>query len=72
MTTQVQNEGSDLGVYKVGHALKGAPGVLEAYDMTTEAVTAKLMWALAQTRQPDGIKRLFYTPVANDILCAEE
>ena len=72
MTTQVQNEGSDLGVYKVGHVLKGAPGVLEAYDMTTEAVTAKLMWALAQTRQPDGIKRLFYTPVANDILCAEE
>ena len=36
MTTQVQNEGSDLGVYKVGHALKGAPGVLEAYDMTTD------------------------------------
>lgn len=72
MTTQVQNEGSDLGVYKVGHALKGAPGVLEAYDMTTEAVTAKLMWALAQTREQDGVKRLFYTPVANDILCAEQ
>ena len=72
MTTQVQNEGSDLGVYKVGHALKGAPGVLEAYDMTTEAVTAKLMWALAQTREQDRVKRLFYTPVANDILCAEQ
>jgi len=72
MATQVQNEGSDLGVYKVGHALKGVSGVLEAYDMTTEAVTAKLMWVLAQTGDPDELRRLFYTPVANDVLCAEE
>ena len=72
MATQVQNEGSDLGVYKVGHALKGVSGVLEAYDMTTEAVTAKLMWVLAQTGDPDELRRLFYTPVANDVLCAEK
>ena len=45
LTTQVANEGSDLGVYHVGHALKNDLGVLEAYDMTTEAVTAKLMTA---------------------------
>lgn len=72
MTTQVQNEGSDLGVYQVGHALKGVPGVLEAYDMTTEAVLAKLMWALARTRRPQEVRKLFYTPVACDLLCAEE
>ncbi len=72
MTTQVPNEGSDLGVYMVGHALKGTPGVLEAYDMTTEAVTAKLMWVLAQATAQSKVKRLFYTPVAADILCAEE
>ena len=72
MTTQVQNEGSDLGVYQVGHALKGVPGVLEAYDMTTEAVLAKLMWALGRTRRPEEVRRLFYTPVACDLLCAEE
>ena len=29
MTTQVQNEGSDLGVYQVGHVLKDVPGVLK-------------------------------------------
>ncbi len=68
LTTQVANEGSDLGVYHVGHALKGHPGVLEAYDMTTEAVTAKLMWILGQTRDWPEIRRLFYTPVAKDIL----
>ena len=34
LTTQVQNEGSDLTVYLVGHRLKDSLGVLEAYDMT--------------------------------------
>ena len=68
LTTQVENEGSDLGVYHVGHALKNDLGVLEAYDMTTEAVVAKLIWILGQTRQREEIVRLFYTPVAQDIL----
>ena len=36
-------------IYSVGHSLKTDLGVLEAYDMTTEALTAKLMWALGQT-----------------------
>ena len=26
------------------------------------------MWILGQTRDPEQINRLFYTPVANDIL----
>jgi L-asparaginase len=68
LTTQVQNEGSDLMVYHVGHRLKNKLGVLEAYDMTTEAVTAKLMWILGQTRDKEEIERLFYTPVACDLL----
>ena len=68
MTTQVQNEGSDLSVYSVGHRLKSNPYVLEGFDMTTEAVYAKMMWILAQTHDVDGVNRLFYTPVAHDIL----
>jgi len=68
ITTQVENEGSDVGVYHVGHALKNKLGVLEAYDMTTEAVVAKLMWILGQTRERKAVERLFYTPVAKDIL----
>lgn len=71
LTTQVQNEGSDLTVYLVGHRLKDSLGVLEAYDMTTEAVYAKLMWILARTRDREEIERLFYTPVAKDILWTE-
>ena len=69
VTTQVQNEGSDLAIYTVGHRLKSDLGVLESYDMTTEAVVAKLMWALAITRDPVQVAKLFYTPVASDILC---
>ncbi|BAK98520.1 putative L-asparaginase [Oscillibacter valericigenes Sjm18-20] len=72
LTTQVQNEGSDLGVYHVGHRLKGTRGVLEAFDMTTEAVTAKLMWIMGKTRDIAEIQRLFYTPVAHDILWRAE
>jgi len=68
MTTQVQNEGSDLAVYETGHALAGAPCVLEAYDMTSEAALTKIMWILARTDDPDEIRRVFYTPVAMDIL----
>ena len=68
VTTQVQNEGSDLSIYSVGHRLKSDLGVLESYDMTTEAMVAKLMWALALTKDPKTLSGLFYTPVAKDIL----
>ena len=68
LTTQVENEGSDLGVYHVGYRLKSDLGVLEAYDMTTEAVVAKLMWILGRTHDRREVERLFYTPVAKDIL----
>ena len=72
LTTQVENEGSDLGVYHVGHRLKTDLKVLEAYDMTTEAVVAKLMWILGQTKDRRDVERLFYTPVAKDILWEEK
>ena len=72
MTTQVQNEGSDLSVYNVGHRLKSDLGVLESYDMTIESVVAKRMWALAQTKASGDVAKLCYTPVAGDMLCMPE
>ena len=71
MTTQVENEGSDLSVYHVGNSIKRNLPILEAYDMTTEAVTAKLMWILGQTTDRKSVEELFYTPVACDILARE-
>ena len=72
MTTQVQNEGSNLAVYDVGFHLKNDLHLLEAYDMTTEAAVAKLMWILGQTKDADEIRRLFCTPVAYDLLYLKE
>ena len=71
MTTQVENEGSDLAVYHVGNSIKRNLPILEAYDMTTEAVTAKLMWILGQTKDRKWVQELFYTPVACDILAGK-
>ena len=72
MTTQVPNEGSDLTVYHVGGRLKSTRRLLEAYDMTTEAAVAKLMWIMGQTRDFAEAERLFYTPVARDILYSND
>ena len=66
LTTQVQNEGSNVGVYQVGHKIRECPQVLEAFDMTTEAITGKLMWILGQTDDYAQICRLFRTPVQKD------
>ncbi len=71
MTTQVENEGSDLAVYHVGAGIKRNLPILEAYDMTSEAVTAKLMWILGQTTDRAWVQELFYTPVACDILAGK-
>lgn len=68
MTTQVPNEGSDMEVYKVGQALRRRVRLLESFDMTVEAAVAKLMWILGQTKDPDAMEQLFYTPVSSDIL----
>lgn len=72
MTTQVPNEGSNLAVYDVGFHLKNDLHLLEAYDMTTEAALAKLMWILGQTEDASRIRRLFCTPVSHDLLYLKE
>lgn len=71
ITTQVPHEGSDLAVYEVGARAARMPGLLQAHTMTVEAVVTKLMWILAQTREPGEIERLFLTPVAHDLLTFE-
>ena len=68
MCTQVENEGSDMTVYKVGRNAKKQFGFLEYYDMTQEATVAKLMWALAVAKTPSKIKKLFYKSINDDVL----
>jgi L-asparaginase len=68
VATQVMFEGSDMGVYEVGvRALKQFK-VLQAFDMTIEAVITKLMWIMAQTKDFDEVKEKFYTRINEDSL----
>ena len=66
VTTQVPEEGLDLGVYEVGRAYAENPGVLKGDDMSTEALVAKTMWVLGQTRAPEAVRELFYREVNHD------
>lgn len=66
VTTQVPEEGLDLGVYEVGRAFANHPGILRGDDMTTEALVAKTMWALGQADGAAEVERLFYRPVNHD------
>lgn len=68
VTTQVQSEGSDMNIYQVGRGLKKRFSLLESYDMTYESILTKLMWILAQTKDAEEIKRMFYTPVNFDLI----
>ena len=68
MTTQVIYEGSDMSVYQVGHQIKQAYGVIEAYDMTLEAVVTKTMHLLPRCPDLAAFREQFLTPVSHDIL----
>ena len=68
VTTQVQQEGSDMDVYRVGRGLKNRFDLLESYSMTYESIITKLMWILAQTQDDEEIRRLFYKTVNYDLI----
>ncbi len=57
--TAVPFEGTDMSVYKVGRTAKANCNLLELRSMTTESAVTKLMWILAQTKEPEEVRRLF-------------
>lgn len=71
IATQVMLEGSDMAIYEVGGKALSRYNLLQAYDMTIEAVVTKLMWLLAQGGDFHQIEKGFYTPVAQDILMTD-
>lgn len=69
MTTQVTYEGSSMDTYVVGKAAKDELPFLETYDMTLEAVYAKLMWILGlHITSRQEMERLFYQKINHDIM----
>ncbi|MBM7616891.1 L-asparaginase [Weissella uvarum] len=66
ITTQILQEGQDIYLYEVGQQVAQAGGI-SVGDMNTEAVVAKLMWVLAQTKNMDTIKVMMQKPIAHDL-----
>ncbi|MDO4293322.1 MAG: asparaginase [Eubacteriales bacterium] len=72
MATQVTYEGSSMDTYVVGRKAKDKLPFLETYDMTLEAVFAKIMWILGlHIEDRDEMERLFYGKVNYDIFRKE-
>ncbi len=68
VTTQVQQEGSDMNVYQVGRGWKNRFELLESYTMTYESIITKLMWILPQTKADEEVRKLFYKTVNYDLI----
>lgn len=64
--SQCLYERSNFNIYEVGTKVL-ASGAIEAIDMTSEAAVAKLMYALGQTNDLIQIKKIFQTPIAQEI-----
>ena len=64
--SQCLYEYSDFSIYQTGQKVL-QHGVIQGYDMTSEACVTKLMWALGKSTDTKEVKRIFETNYVNEI-----
>jgi L-asparaginase len=66
VTTQCLEEGEDIDIYEVGRKVN-RDSIIRSRNMNTEAIVPKLMWVLGRTRDPQEVKMMMETPIADDL-----
>lgn len=66
ITTQCLEEGEDMDIYEVGRKVNQNV-IIRSRNMNTEAIVPKLMWVLGKTQDPQKVKEMMETPIAEDI-----
>ena len=66
ISTQCLEEGQDLFLYEVGRKVSQYD-IIVSGDMNTEAIVAKLMWALGKATTIKEVKQIIETPAAWDL-----
>lgn len=64
--SQCLYEHSDFSIYQTGQKVL-QHGVIQGYDMTSEACVTKLMWALGKSEDTEEIKQIFETSYVHEI-----
>lgn len=66
VTTQCLEEGEDMDLYEVGRKVDHDI-IIRSRNMNTEAIVPKLMWVLGRTQDPQKVKEMMETPIADDL-----